>query len=65
MMNAAVDGKDIHWLINLGIGLPYLIDPIVYYLYIMSLFEQCVSTHGADLSTNLLECVSNGTEAAR
>ena len=31
----------------------------------MSLFEECVSTHGADLSTNLLECVSDGTEAAR
>jgi len=31
----------------------------------MSLFEQCVETHGADLSTNLLECVSDRTEASR
>ena len=29
----------------------------------MSLFESCVQTHGADLSTNLLECVADGTEA--
>lgn len=31
----------------------------------MSLFESCVKTHGADLSTNLLECVADGTEAER
>lgn len=48
-----------------GIGLPLLDCPIILSLSIMSLFEQCVSTHGADLSTNLLECVSDGTEAAR